>query len=265
MIGSASPVARAARRTACAVAIGTLVVVASTACRIPASGLGPPLSGVGVPMTGLGTFTIDNDVLAQKTGKSDHSYSNGIIITHAPDDEKTYEVGHKFYTPEDLDSPDRVADDRPYAGQLWGGISRKRIVRCERGRRARHQYGIRVGVVGPPSLGAEFQKFAHTKLGWGRTPQGWRHQIGIRANRQRPRRAPSPTSSPWSGRATRRCLHVREAQSGHRHHACARRHRTSLRGSIPSTRMRRELASLVTTRIASGSPSGAVMASLARM
>ncbi len=83
------------------------------------------------------------------------------------------EVGQEIYTPEDLDRPEPIRNDRPYAGWLYGslqllrrGVGPAKIPTME-------QFRIDLGVIGPESLAEDAQKVWH-----GRDPRGWNHQLG---------------------------------------------------------------------------------------
>ena len=137
---------------------------------------------------GRSAFTIENDLFAIQ--KSDNNYTQGMAFTHAPDDAQTFEIGHRFYTPKNIELPDPMPKDRPYAGHLWVGHARHHVTPCRDGGALRTQSGFRVGFVGAPSLASELQKLAH-KISGSTEPMGWRHQIeteptiGVHCERKR--------------------------------------------------------------------------------
>lgn len=83
----------------------------------------------------------------------------------------TASIGQSIYTPRDIESPELVRDDRPYAGITYGEIGfHKRFPR------RMDTLGICVGIVGPHSYAEEVQSFAHDLLN-SREPNGWDNQL----------------------------------------------------------------------------------------
>jgi lipid A 3-O-deacylase len=81
-------------------------------------------------------------------------------------------VSQEIYTPEDLQSQALVADDRPYAGWLYGTFTLQRRGRMTRDLPVMEHIRLDLGVVGAESLAEETQKSWH-----GTAPQGWANQL----------------------------------------------------------------------------------------
>jgi len=79
--------------------------------------------------------------------------------------------GQLIFTPEDVLTRELVADDRPYAGYLFGGIGFNGIIRNQLA-----TWQFNVGVVGPASLARETSDFIHRLFG-GTPAQGWENQL----------------------------------------------------------------------------------------
>lgn len=80
-------------------------------------------------------------------------------------------IGQNMYTPEQIERASLTADDRPYAGWTYAGVSfhsknRKRLDTVE----------FQAGIVGPASLAEPVQKFVHRVVN-APEPRGWDHQI----------------------------------------------------------------------------------------
>ena len=76
-----------------------------------------------------------------------------------------------IFTPEDIDSPDLVPDDVPYAGALLAAVTFS-----AQDRTTLSAWQVVVGFVGPASFAEETQKLAHEAF-HSKTPQGWAHQL----------------------------------------------------------------------------------------
>jgi len=83
----------------------------------------------------------------------------------------SYGIGQNMYTPSDITLADPPADDRPYAGWLYGSIG----LTEETGTRL-DQLQLQIGMVGPASLADKTQSWVHGIIGADK-PQGWDHQI----------------------------------------------------------------------------------------
>jgi hypothetical protein len=89
----------------------------------------------------------------------------------------SFAVGQNIYTPEDISRRDRVEDDRPYAGWLYGALGLLTLHRGEgRGWERLDSIELNLGVVGPASLADQVQTRWHELID-ARRPRGWRHQL----------------------------------------------------------------------------------------
>ncbi|TNE65546.1 MAG: lipid A deacylase LpxR family protein [Alphaproteobacteria bacterium] len=142
------------------------------------------------------TLQVENDLFF---GKTDRDYTNGLRLSyvHHPDEvgmaDKvsallkklspvatgspdadiyyTFGLGQNMYTPEDIEDPDLILDDRPYAG--WTYLQFGVTVR------SRHDFEVLeldAGIVGPASGAAFTQRQWHKLIG-SPIPQGWSHQL----------------------------------------------------------------------------------------
>lgn len=80
-------------------------------------------------------------------------------------------VGQQIYTPEDVATPTVVADDRPYAGWLYGGLAF-----ISKSERVLDTLELQLGVIGPASQAEAAQDFIHD-LRDIPTAQGWDNQL----------------------------------------------------------------------------------------
>ncbi|KGE77222.1 hypothetical protein FP66_11230 [Halomonas salina] len=148
-----------------------------------------------VVASGLLTVKSENDRYSHEGG--DGHYTNGLELTwsFAPDEDHwlrdvaavlpgweredlkggAYRLIHQIYTPEDIRVPGLIANDRPYAGLLMGGISLFEH-KLHAGWREARSLNLDVGMVGPAS-GAEFvQREFHAVIAADK-PRGWEHQL----------------------------------------------------------------------------------------
>lgn len=124
-----------------------------------------------------GTFTLVSENDSYVTVSGDRHYTNGINFSWTSDPEarplswadrlmlpgsrdakwrEGYFLGQAIFTPENLASFNPPANDRPYAGWLFGGA---RLYRDGTDKLDRIE--ATVGVVGPMALGGDVQKFWH--------------------------------------------------------------------------------------------------------
>jgi hypothetical protein len=80
--------------------------------------------------------------------------------------------GQQIFTPEDIESPALIPDDRPYAGYLYAGL----YVQQADDIRMDH-LELNVGVVGSWSQAEDAQRFVHSILPNQVEPRGWDHQL----------------------------------------------------------------------------------------
>lgn len=88
-----------------------------------------------------------------------------------------YGFGQQFFTPDDVSVATLQTDERPYAGWLYGflDVSNEHFdPRSEL--HYRHNVSLRLGVIGPASLGEDLQKLWHGRCDCPE-PQGWDHQL----------------------------------------------------------------------------------------
>ena len=84
-------------------------------------------------------------------------------------------LGQSIFTPDDIENPNLIPDDRPYAGWLYVGAGLESSSGGE-GRPFLEKFEINLGMVGPASLAEEVQTKWHALIDT-RTPRGWDHQL----------------------------------------------------------------------------------------
>jgi lipid A 3-O-deacylase len=170
------------------------------------------LAGAGMALGGC-ISTVDNDAAALG-GNDDRWYTGGFRSVHdfpadlaedAPwyqagaaavaghlqllpageDDRPTFTTvslvgGQQLYTPADVEVPQVIEDDRPYAGWLYAGMVRydtwldpDPLVRDD----VEHSVELDVGIVGPAALAEESQSLVHEVV-TSEEPEGWDNQLG---------------------------------------------------------------------------------------
>jgi len=87
-----------------------------------------------------------------------------------------YSVGQKIFTPQDTESRSLIADDRPYAGWLYGSANLLSRYVNEPNLQVGNIFGITVGIVGPSSHAGDIQKGFHDLIGVDK-PNGWDNQL----------------------------------------------------------------------------------------
>lgn len=129
------------------------------------------------------SLTWENDTLA----RTDRHYTNGLRLELAggldprvlpswllcDEAEWGLAAGQQIYTPERLDAPGLVADDRPYAGWAYLGLSLSRRVAAFRWE---DRIELKLGIVGPSSGARALHELAH-RLHGSQPPRGWGHQL----------------------------------------------------------------------------------------
>ncbi|MEZ5983134.1 MAG: lipid A deacylase LpxR family protein [Parvularculaceae bacterium] len=164
----------------CCAGVATAALLASPALRAEEAREEP----------GVWTFILENDLFYNQ----DRNYTNGIRLEYAtppghapnwlldplkdsflfPENAEflaTYAAGQNMYTPRDIGVFPPPADQRPYAGWLYGEVSL-----AGENRRRFHALKISLGVVGPASLAEQSQKFVHEIID-GVEPLGWDAQL----------------------------------------------------------------------------------------
>ena len=100
------------------------------------------------------------------------------IDTHgAPAQNVVFKVGQSMYTPGDPQRTDLIADDRPYAGLLYAGLSwNRRTHDPEADVEKLDTREMTLGVIGPLSLAHEAQDLIHEVRGFEKF-SGWDNQL----------------------------------------------------------------------------------------
>jgi len=80
-------------------------------------------------------------------------------------------LGQQIYTPEDTQTRALVADDRPYAGWLYGGVAF-----ISKNERSLDTVELQLGAIGPASLAEQAQELIHDLRDLP-NPQGWDNQL----------------------------------------------------------------------------------------
>ncbi|WP_018275218.1 lipid A deacylase LpxR family protein [Teredinibacter turnerae] len=83
----------------------------------------------------------------------------------------SYQFGQIMSTPEDITTPELIADQQPYAGLLMGRINFYGLTE-----QSSRRLGFIAGVVGPASGAEQSQKLVHHITG-SKQPQGWDNQL----------------------------------------------------------------------------------------
>ncbi|MGD9536341.1 MAG: lipid A deacylase LpxR family protein [Alphaproteobacteria bacterium] len=140
--------------------------------------------------SGIFSLVLENDVFYD----TDQHYTNGIraswlagadatpewaldaarwfpLFPDGGDVRIDYALGQSMYTPSDIELQNPPADDRPYAGWLYGSLG----LIAETGERL-DQLALTLGMVGPASLAGKTQKMVHEITG-SDDPKGWDTQL----------------------------------------------------------------------------------------
>ncbi|EJA7357085.1 lipid A deacylase LpxR family protein [Vibrio alginolyticus] len=134
------------------------------------------------------SFTIDNDGIFGV----DQDYTNGVFFSYATDqltqesqwkwlslansehaniDKIELVLGHKMWTPSDIEADYPLINDRPYAGYLHTEINYLSLTSDKAVR-----YNFTIGATGESSLSEKAQEIVHGITG-STDPQGWDYQI----------------------------------------------------------------------------------------
>ncbi|HHX8295172.1 lipid A deacylase LpxR family protein [Vibrio diabolicus] len=134
------------------------------------------------------SFTLDNDGIFGV----DQDYTNGIFLSyatgqlkqesqwkwlsladseHANIDKIELVLGHKMWTPSDIEADYPLVNDRPYAGYLHTEINYLSLTDNKAVR-----YNFTIGATGESSLSEKAQEIVHGITG-STDPQGWDYQI----------------------------------------------------------------------------------------
>lgn len=137
----------------------------------------------------------ENDFLG---GRSDKYYSQGLEISYAKQGDTpnllvniadviptyevgqrhgvTYLIGQKVFTPEDIQNPELQADDRPYAGYLYGAVNYINSVELTADLQHVNFLELSIGLIGPDALGEDVQNYLHEMIKTD-LAEGWDHQL----------------------------------------------------------------------------------------
>lgn len=127
------------------------------------------------------SLQVDNDLYFG----TDKYYSSGIILGYGkvlengflfrPNNQSTVqlqlELGHKIFTPGDIDATNNLFFDRPFAGWLYGEASLKKA-----SEKSILKLGLEIGATGNASFGEDIQVWYHRVLGIEEKPS-WFNQI----------------------------------------------------------------------------------------
>ena len=80
-------------------------------------------------------------------------------------------IGQQIFTPQDIDTPDLIVDDRPYAGWTYVGTALH-----AKSEKVLDSFELDIGIVGPQSYAHEVQREMHNLVD-SQDPQGWDHQL----------------------------------------------------------------------------------------
>lgn len=96
-----------------------------------------------------------------------------LPLVNAPANTKhvAFLIGQKIFTPQDIDDPNLIVDDRPYAGWTYVGAALH-----SKSKDVMDSFGLDVGLVGPNSYARDVQEEMHDLLD-SKKPQGWDHQL----------------------------------------------------------------------------------------
>jgi hypothetical protein len=134
------------------------------------------------------SFALDNDGIYG----SDEDYSNGIFVSYTSGSIKPYwlfqplslsywgassldkvevQLGHKIWTPTDIEASYPLENDRPYAGYFHGEFNYISLHPEQA-----HRFNLTIGTTGENSYADRAQRIVHSIVG-SSEPQGWEYQI----------------------------------------------------------------------------------------
>jgi hypothetical protein len=87
-----------------------------------------------------------------------------------------FSIGQSIFTPDDIEDPNLIVDDRPYAGWLYASATLLGVLEETPARRVSNALEVALGVVGPSSGADEVQCRWHEFIDT-RIPRGWDHQL----------------------------------------------------------------------------------------
>ncbi|MGC9494025.1 lipid A deacylase LpxR family protein [Vibrio genomosp. F10] len=134
------------------------------------------------------SFSLDNDGIFGV----DQDYTNGIFLSYtsgaintpwiltplslsvwgaSPLDKVEFTLGHKMWTPSDIEAMEPLANDRPYAGYFHGELNFISLHPQQAQR-----FNLTLGATGENSLAGQAQKLVHSITG-SDDPNGWDYQV----------------------------------------------------------------------------------------
>ncbi|GEM74889.1 lipid A deacylase LpxR family protein [Vibrio sagamiensis] len=134
------------------------------------------------------SFTLDNDGIFGV----DQDYTNGLFLSYATGklkpktelqllslsdqngknvDKVEWILGHKMFTPSEIEADHPICNDRPYAGYLHTAVNYLSLTDNKAVR-----YNVTIGTTGDGSLSSKAQDIVHGITG-STPPQGWDYQI----------------------------------------------------------------------------------------
>lgn len=105
------------------------------------------------------------------------------LATSLPDavigraNQASFRLVHQIYTPDNIEEPALIVDDRPYAGLVFVGLSLYEDAPITQNVTQATDLHLDVGLVGPSSLADSIQREVHRITNSDR-PRGWDHQLG---------------------------------------------------------------------------------------
>ncbi len=123
---------------------------------------------------------VENDVFALCDG----GYTSGtkfILIppVRASREESgrfvSFSLGQIISTPENIEDPGLITEDRPYAGVLYAEVGFHKLRQD-----SMESLEFLLGIAGPSSLAGGIQRSLHKAFGW-TYPRGWKNQLGDEA------------------------------------------------------------------------------------
>ncbi|RTZ16552.1 lipid A deacylase LpxR family protein [Vibrio aquaticus] len=134
------------------------------------------------------SFALDNDGVFGV----DQDYTNGLFLSYTSGaitpypifsplslsfwggstlDKFEFSIGHKMYTPSDIEATTPLPNDRPYAGYLHSEFNYISLHPQQA-----HRFNLTLGTTGESALSEEAQKLVHS-ITKSDEPQGWGYQV----------------------------------------------------------------------------------------
>lgn len=138
------------------------------------------------------SLSIENDLFG---GGTDENYTSGVRLTYfdveatmppvidkIAEEIPTFDInettstfftlGQNLFTPQNIQIRANQADDRPWAGWLYGSVGLATVTKNHL-----DELEFTLGVIGPAALGEQTQKFIHSHISDSPTPEGWGNQL----------------------------------------------------------------------------------------